>query len=341
MSGQVVTFGEIMLRLNPPGYTRLVQTETFEASYSGGEANVAVCLASLGLEAAYVSVVPPGPVGQAAVNAVRRYGVDTRWMLRQGDRLGLYFVERGASQRPSQVVYDRARSAIAQAEPSAYDWPAILDGASWLHTTGITPALGERPAAACLEAVQTAKRLGLTVSCDLNYRSKLWSRHQAGATMGRLMEHVDLCIANEQDAQDVFGISAPDSDIDGGKLSRAGYVAVARELAGRFGLERVAITLRGSLSASHNTWSGLLYQDGEAFFTPTYDLTIVDRVGGGDSFGAGLIYALQTGLGGQAAIDFAVAASALKHSIEHDFALITASEVAALAAGNASGRVVR
>lgn len=337
----VVCFGELMLRLNPPGYQRIVQTELFEASFAGGEANVAVSLANFGLAARYVSWVPANAIGQAAVNALRRYGVDTSSVYRGGDRLGVYYVEKGASQRPSTVLYDRAGSAVSLASPADYDWETALAGADWLHVTGITPALGENAAAACLDAVRTAAGLGVTVSCDLNYRSRLWSREQARATMSQLMEYVTVGIGNEEDAADVFGITAPDSDVAAGRLSLEGYTHVARELADRFGLSKVAITLRGSVSASVNTWSGLLY-DGERVHTaPEYRMTIVDRVGGGDSFAGGLIYALATGMPDDQAIGFAVAASCLKHSIEHDFNHVSVAEVAALAAGSASGRVQR
>jgi 2-dehydro-3-deoxygluconokinase len=337
----VVCFGEILLRLNPPGHQRIVQAEAFEASFAGGEANVAVSLAQFGLDARYVTYVPPNAVGQAAVNALRRYGVNTSAVHRGGERLGLYFVEKGASQRPSTVLYDRAGSAVAQAKPADYDWDQILAGAGWLHLTGITPALSENAATACLDAAKAAAALGLTVSCDLNYRSRLWTREQARAVMSRLMQYVDVCIANEEDAADVFGIQAPGSDVASGTLNLDGYTQVAQELTRRFGVGQVAITLRGSISASENTWSGLLY-DGERIHTaPEYRMTIVDRVGGGDSFAAGLIYALTTGLPAGEAIRFAVAASCLKHSIEHDFNLVSVAEVAALAAGSASGRVQR
>lgn len=337
----VVCFGELMLRLNPPGYQRIVQAEQFEASFAGGEANVAVSLANFGLDARYVTWVPSNAIGQAAVNALRRFGVDTSSMHRGGDRLGLYYVEKGASQRPSTVLYDRAGSAISLASPADYDWETALDGASWLHVTGITPALSENAAAACLDAVRTAAGMGVTVSCDLNYRSRLWSREQARATMTRLMEYVTVCIGNEEDAADVFGITAADTDVTSGHLSLEGYTQVARELADRFGLSKVAITLRGSISASTNTWSGLLY-DGERVHTaPEYRMNIVDRVGGGDSFAGGLIYALASGMPDEQAIGFAVAASCLKHSIEHDFNHVSVSEVAALAAGSTSGRVQR
>ncbi len=338
---KVITFGEIMMRLNPEGYRRFVQCDSFEASYAGGEANVAVSLAAYGLDSAYVTKVPAHEIGQCAVNELRRYGVDTSLIVRGGERLGIYFVEKGASQRASKVIYDRANSAIALAKPGDFNWNEIFSGVDWFHFTGITPALGGDMPQVCLEACQTAKAMGIKISCDLNYRKKLWTREQANECMSRLMPYVDVCIANEEDAKDVFGIEAADTDIDSGKLSRDGYISVARQLTEKFGFDKVAITLRGSISASDNDWSGMLYSDGKAYFSPTYHVHIVDRVGGGDSFGGGLIYSLINGYDGQKAIDFAVAASCLKHSIEHDFNLVSVAEVENLAAGNASGRVQR
>lgn len=338
---KVITFGEIMMRLNPEGYRRFVQAERFEASYSGGEANVAVSLAGYGIDAAFVSKVPAHEMGQCAVNALRRYGVDTSLMVRGGERLGLYFVEKGASQRASKVIYDRAGAAIALAEPSDFDWEKIFDGADWFHFTGITPALGGNLPQICLEACKAAKAMGLTVSCDLNYRKKLWTRDQARACMSELVKYVDVCISNEEDAKDVFGIEAENTDIDSGKLNHEGYISVAKQLTEAFGFKKVAITLRSSISANDNDWAGMLYSDGEASFSPSYRMHIVDRVGGGDSFGGGLIYALLNGYDNQAAINFAVAASCLKHSIEQDFNLVSVAEVTALAQGNASGRVQR
>jgi 2-dehydro-3-deoxygluconokinase len=337
---KAVCFGEIMLRLNPKGYFRLLQGGELETSFAGGEANVAVSLAQYGVNALFVSKVPEHDIGQCAINAIRRYGVDTRFVLRGGQRLGLYFVEKGASQRASKVIYDRSNSAVAEAAAEEYDWDTILDKADWFHFTGITPALSDNAAEACLQAVTAAKKQGITVSCDLNYRKKLWSREKAGQVMAGLMRHVDVCIANEEDAADVFGINAGNSDIQSGSLDKDGYLAAAKTIQKRFGCKKVAITLRGSISASDNTWSGMLY-DGDAYFAPEYKVHIVDRVGGGDSFGGGLIYALMHGYDGKKAIDFAVAASCLKHTIEQDFNLVSVAEVAALADGNASGRVQR
>ncbi len=336
-----ISFGEIMLRLNPEGYQRFVQADRFEVSYAGGECNVAVSLANYGVDSAFVTKVPDHEIGQSAINALRRYGVDTKYMLRGGERLGVYYCEKGASQRASKVIYDRKNSAIAQAQPDDFDWDGIFEGADWFHWTGITPALGGRLPEICLEACKAAKAKGLTVSCDLNFRKKLWSSSLANEVMSTLMPYVDVCIANEEDAKDVFGIAAENTDIDAGKLDHQGYISVAEQLCRRFGFKKVAITLRGSLSANDNDWAAMLYENGEAVFSPTYRIHIVDRVGGGDSFGGGLIYALLSGKNNQAAINFAVAASCLKHSIEHDFNLVSAAEVEALAAGNASGRVQR
>lgn len=338
---KVVTFGEIMMRLNPEGYLRFLQADKFKATYAGGEANVAVSLANYGVETAFVSKVPAHEIGQNAVNALRHYGVNVDHMVRGGDRLGLYYVEKGASQRASKVIYDRAGSAIAKAVPGDFDWETIFVGADWFHFTGITPALGGCLPRICLDACKAAKRLGVKISCDLNYRKKLWTRDQANITMSELMPYIDVCIANEEDAKDIFDIEAADTDLNSGKISHEGYISVAKQITERFHCEAVAITLRGSLSASVNEWAGMLYSNGSAVFSPTYTVQIVDRVGGGDSFGGGLIYALLNGYDAQKAINFAVAASCLKHSIEHDFNLVSVSEVENLANGNASGRVQR
>ena len=341
MKKRIVTFGEIMMRLNPSGYLRFLHAENFEASYAGGEANVAVSLSNFGMNAAFVSKVPTHEIGQCAVNALRHYGVDTENMVRGGARLGLYFVEKGASQRASKVIYDRAGSAIACATKEDFDWDAIFEGADWFHWTGITPALGGQLPEICLGACKAAKNKGVKISCDLNFRKKLWTSQQANEVMSKLMPYVDVCIANEEDAKDVFGIEAENTDINSGKIDHAGYISVAKQLQQRFGCEKVAITLRGSITASDNNWAAMLYDGEKAYFSPTYTVHIVDRVGGGDSFGAGLIYSLLQGKTPQDAVNFAVAASCLKHTIEHDFNLVSVAEVEALAAGNASGRVQR
>ncbi|MBQ0032920.1 MAG: sugar kinase [bacterium] len=340
---RVVTFGEIMMRLNPEGYLRFVQADRFEASYAGGEANVAVSLANYGLDAAFVTKLPDNPLGVSARNEVRRFGVDTSSIVWGGPRLGIYFVEKGASQRGSKVVYDRAGSSIALAKRGDFDWKRIFRGATWFHFTGITPALGGECPAICLDALKYCRQHKITVSCDLNYRGKLWTKQEAGTCMAKLVPYVDVLIANEADAADVFGIVGKGSDVESGKLNKEGYVSVAEQLVKRFGCKIVAITLRTSLSAFDNKWAGMIYdaKAKAASFSREYALHIVDRVGGGDSFGGGLIYALATGRKPQSAIDFAVAASALKHSIEHDFNHVSVAEVETLAGGNGTGRVQR
>ena len=341
---RVITFGEIMLRLAPAGYYRFIQANTYGAAYGGGEANVAVSLAGFGLDAAFVTKLPKHEIGQAAVNSLRGLGVDTSRIVRGGNRVGIYFLEKGASQRPSKVIYDRAHSAIAEAAAADFDWDAIFSAgvkADWFHFTGITPALSDSAAAITLEACRAAKSNGLTVSCDLNYRKNLWSREKAGEVMGKLMEYVDLCIANEEDAADVFGIRAGDSDVTAGKISREGYREVAAALTKRFGFSQVAITLRESLSANDNNWAAMLCDGKDCCFSKKYAVRIVDRVGGGDSFGAGLIYGSLEGMPPQERLEFAVAASCLKHTIEGDFNIVSVDEVKKLAGGDASGRVQR
>ncbi len=338
---KIVTFGEIMMRLNPEGYYRLPQATKLEVSYAGGEANVAVELSRFGEEASFVTKLPANDIGNCVVDEMRRHGVDTKQIVRGGPRLGIYFVEKGASQRASKVIYDRAGSSIALAKREDFDWDAIFEDAKWFHFTGITPALGGELPEICLDALKAAKAKGVTVSCDLNFRKKLWDSQTAGKVMSRLMEYVDVCIANEEDAADVFGIHAEKTDIQGGKLDMNGYISVARQLTERFHFSKVAITLRGSLSASVNEWSGMLYSDGKAAFSTRYTIQIVDRVGGGDSFAGAMIYALANGYNDEDAVNFAAAASCLKHTIEHDFNFVSVEEVKALAGGNASGRVQR
>lgn len=338
---KAICFGEIMLRLSPPGYLRFIQANSFDVVYGGGEANVSVSLANYGVETAFVTKVPDNPIGQAAVNELRRYGVDTRFIARGGERLGIYFLEKGASQRPSKVVYDRANSSIATAGAEDFDWDKIMEGAEWFHFTGITPALGENIANHALNACKAAKRKGLKVSCDLNYRKNLWSTEKAGQVMSGLMEYVDVCIANEEDAEKVFGIKAKDTDIKGGKLDHEGYKEVAKILKERFNFEKVAITLRGSISASDNNWAAMLYDGNDFYFSKNYPVHIVDRVGGGDSFCGGLIYSLMSGFDMQQAIEFATGASCLKHSIEGDFNHVGINEVMTLIKGDGSGRVQR
>ncbi len=341
MAKRIVTFGEIMLRLAPEGYLRFFQNDTMQATFGGGEANVAVSLANYGMDASFVTKLPSHAIGQGAVNSLRALGVDTKDIVRGGERVGIYYLEKGASQRGSVCIYDRAYSAIQLAKREDFDWDKIFDGADWFHFTGITPALGENLVEICLDACKAAKAKGVKISCDLNYRGKLWTRDQAREAMTKLCKYVDVCISNEEDAKDVFGIEAENTDIYGGKLDKESYKSVAKQLMDTFGFEKVAITLRSSISANDNDWAGMLY-DGENYcFSKEYHLHIVDRVGGGDSFGGGLIYALLNGKTTQQAVEFAVAASALKHSIEGDYNRVTVSEVEKLAGGDASGRVQR
>ncbi len=341
MSKKVVTFGELMLRLAPEGYNRFVQADAFDAIYAGGEANVAVSLANYRMETEFVTKLPAHEIGQAALNALRKHGVGTKHIVRGGERLGIYFVEKGASQRASKVIYDRKNSSIAEANQSEFDWNAIFDGADWFHFTGITPALSDLCAQICLEACKKAKERGITVSCDLNYRNKLWSKEKANNIMEKLCQYVDICISNEEDAFDVFGIKANGTDLITGKVDHEAYKIVAAKLQEQFGFQKVAITFRESLSASDNNWSAMLYDGTEYYFSKKYAIHIVDRVGGGDSFGGGLIYSHLSGYGPQRMIEFAVAASCLKHTIEGDINYVTVEEVEKLTDGDGSGRVLR
>ena len=340
----IVTFGEIMLRLSPPGFQRFVQARTFEAVYGGGEANVAASLAQYGLPVEYVSRLPDNDLGDACLRFLREYGIGTQHIVRGGDRLGIYFLETGSAQRGSKVVYDRAGSSLATIRTGMVDWRTVFSGSGWFHWTGITPAISEGAAEACLEAVQTAKEMGLTVSCDLNYRKKLWKWGKApDEVMAQLVALSDVAVGNEEDADKVFGIRASGVDVTGGEVEAEAYAQVCHELAARFpNLGTIAITLRGSLSASHNTWSAVLWYQGELYPAPGYDITpIVDRVGAGDSFCGGLIYGLLSYDDVQRALRFAVAASCLKHSIPGDFNLVSVAEVEKLVGGDASGRVSR
>ncbi|MGD9147956.1 MAG: sugar kinase [Anaerolineae bacterium] len=345
MSGKVVTFGEIMMRLSPPSHLRFGQARSFDLIYGGGEANVAVSLANMGVPVDYVTRLPPNDLGDACIQFLRQFGVGVEKIVRGGDRLGIYFLEMGAVQRGSKVIYDRANSAIATIEPGTIDWRQVFADADWFHWTGITPAISAGAAAVCLEAAQMAKELGLTVSCDLNYRKKLWKwGKQPGEVMPELVDHCDVAIGNEEDADKVFHIKAPETDVTAGRVDADKYRYVCEELARRFpNLRTIAITLRGSLSASHNTWSGVLWDNGSFCIGPIFDIThIVDRVGGGDAFMGGLIYGLRTHPDDpQRALDLAVAASCLKHSFFGDFNLATVDEVEKLMAGDVSGRVSR
>lgn len=341
MSAKVVTFGEIMLRLSTPGYQRFIQADSFNITYGGGEANVAVSLANFGLEVCFVTKLPHNPIGQSAVNHLRRFGVNTDCIAYGGQRLGVYYLETGGSQRPSQVIYDRAGSAIAEAKPGVFDWRKILNGASWFHVTGITPTLSKSAAEITLQACTAAKELGVTVSCDLNYRKKLWSREKANRVMSELMKYVDISVGNEEDADQVFGIKAPASDVEKGLLDEKGYQDVARQLQCKFDLAGVAITLRESYSASRNGWSGLLYDGKNCFRSRKYDIHIVDRVGGGDAFASGIIFGYLQKWSPQDIVEFATAASCLKHTVPGDFNMVSTEEVKKLAEGGESGRVQR
>lgn len=338
---KVVTFGETMLKFSPHDFQRFLQATTMNVEYAGAEANVAVSLANYGMESAFVSKLPVNDFGDAALNILRHYGVDTSKAVRGGERIGIYFVEKGASQRPSKVIYDRKGSAIATAQPTDFNWDEIFEGATWFHFTGITPALSDSLAAICLDACKAAKAKGITISCDLNYRKKLWSKEKANEVMSELCKHVDVCIANEEDAADVFGITAENSDVSSGVIDKASYESVARQLKERFGFQKVAITLRESISASDNNWSAILYDGENVYNSRKYSIHIVDRIGGGDSFGAGLIYGLNHYDSCQQALEFAVAASCLKQTIEGDFNMVKVAEVESLMNGNVSGRVQR
>ena len=341
MAKKVVTFGEIMLRLAPEGYYRFVQAGTYGATYGGGEANVAVSLANYGMDASFVTKLPAHEIGQAGVNALRQYGVDTSDIVRGGDRVGIYFLEKGASQRPSKVIYDRAGSSIATATTADFDWDKIFDGADWFHFTGITPAVSDAAAELTEAACKAAKAHGVTVSCDLNFRKKLWTSEKAQKVMSNLMQYVDVCIGNEEDAELCLGFK-PDADVEGGKTDAEGYKGIFKAMAKEFGFKYVISTLRESFSATHNGWKAMIYNGEEFYESKRYDINpIIDRVGGGDSFSGGIIHGLMTKPNQGEALEFAVAASALKHTINGDFNLVSVEEVEALAGGDASGRVQR
>jgi 2-dehydro-3-deoxygluconokinase len=340
---KTVTFGEIMLRLSPPGFERFFQSPVLSATFGGGEANVAVSLAQFGLESHFVTRLPGHAIGDGAIRSLRAEGVRTEFILRGGQRVGIYFAEAGASQRASNVVYDRANSAIAEMEPGSVNWDQVLAGASWFHVTGITPALGDNAAACTRDAMEAARRVGAKVSVDLNYRKKLWSEEKAQATMRPMMKNVDVVVANEEDIQSVLGLHVPDTDVTAGQLNLTGYRAVAEQLSSEFGPSMVAITLRQSISASDNGWEAVLWDARTRTFhrSQRYDVRLVDRIGGGDSFAAGLIFGLVSGRAPEAALRFGVAASALKQTIPGDFNRVSVAEVDRLAGGDASGRVQR
>ncbi len=340
---RVVTFGEIMLRLSPPGFERFLQSPVLSATFGGGEANVAVSLAHFGIDSHYVTALPKHAIGDAAIRSLRAEGVSTDHVVRTGDRVGIYFAETGASQRASTVIYDRAHSSISAIKPDALDWTSILKDADWFHVTGITPALGSNAAEATRRAVAAARAGRVRVSVDLNYRKKLWTEAQAREVMGPLMRDVDVVVANEEDLQSVLGVHVEGTDVTGGHLSIEGFRGAAERVTREFGPPVVAITLRESVSASDNGWSGALWDaaSGTMHRSQRYDVRLVDRIGGGDSFAAGLIYGLVTGRSPEAALRFAVAASALKQTIPGDFNRVTVDEVDRLAGGDASGRVQR
>lgn len=338
---KVVTFGELMLRLMPEGFERFIQVQNFNAQFGGAEANVAVSLANYGDDSLYVSKFPENPLGQAAVNSLRRFGVDVSCVARGGNRIGIYFLEKGASQRGSLCIYDRAGSSFAESLPSDYDWNKIFKGASWFHVTGVTPALSKNCAEITLEACKQAKAHGIPVSCDLNYRSKLWSISKARKVMKEISKYVDLCIANEDDALNIFGVKTAGTDTQAGVLNRDAYVKTASTLCEKFGFKSAAITLRQSITASENIWSALYYTGGKAYFSREYKIQIVERVGSGDAFAAGLIHCLVRKDNPQDAVEFASAAACLKHSVEGDYNMVTEKEVNALVHSSGTGRVIR
>ena len=338
----ILTVGEIMLRLQPYGYKRFAQADAYEAVYGGGEANVAVSLAQFGEDVAFFTKLPANAIADKCIGELRRYGVDTKKIVRGGERMGIYFCEKGCSQRPSNVIYDRAHSAISEIEPEDVDADKLLDGVEWLHWTGITPAISDKTAKVLAIILKAAKERNVTVSCDLNFRKKLWSKEKANKVMSELVKTVDVLISNEEDCKDVFGIEADDSNISGGKISKEGYAALGAKVLAKFpALKGVAFTLRESYSASRNGWSAIYVTREAVYASKHYDIDIIDRVGGGDSFGAGLIYGLKNNMGEQAALEFAVAASCLKHTVEGDFNVASVAEVKKLAEGDGSGRVQR
>ncbi len=338
---KIVTMGEILLRLSTPGNRRYVQSDVFDVVYGGGEANVAVSCANYGHDAYFVSKLPTHEIGQSALNSLRKFGVKTDFIARGGDRVGIYFLETGASMRPSKVIYDRANSAIAEATAADFDFDAIMEGAAWFHWSGITPAISKESANLTRLACEAAKRHGVTVSVDLNFRKKLWTKEQAQSVMRPLMEYVDVCIGNEEDAELCLGFK-PDADVEGGHTDAEGYKGIFEQMAKAFGFKYVVSTLRESFSATHNGWKAMIY-NGEEFYTSRrYDIEpIIDRVGGGDSFSGGIIHGLLTKPNQAEALEFAVAASALKHTINGDANLVSLEEVEALVGGDSSGRVQR
>lgn len=338
---KVIGFGDFMVRLSPPGYLRFIQSSTFDINYTGAEANVCVSLSQMGVDTEFVTRIPDNAVAESGIAMLRKYNVGTGYIQYGGDRMGVFYLEKGASQRPSRIVYDRKYSSISETKKTDFNWDRIFSDASHFHITGITPALGGDMPEVCIEAVKKAKENGVFVSCDLNYRNNMWSKEQAKEVMEKVLGYIDLLIANEEDCEKVLGIKAAGSDIISGKLNRDGYVDVASQLCRKYGVKQVGITLRKSISASDNEWGTLLYEGGQAYFSRTYPVHIVDRVGGGDSFAAGLLYGTINNFEPQRKIEYAAAASCLKHSIELDFNLSTVKEVELLLNGDKSGRVQR
>ncbi len=338
---RVVTFGELMLRLSTPKGERVLQSPSFDATFGGGEANVSVSIANYGMDAAFVTKLPSNDIAYAAVKELKGLNVDTNNIVYGDGRMGIYYLESGMGVRPSKVIYDRSYSSISMATTKDFNFKKIFKGANWFHFTGITPALSKNAYKITLDACKIAKSLGLKVSCDLNYRSKLWSKEEANQAMTSLMPYVDLLICNESDASDVFGIKLNKSNITSGEIDKDEYEKIAREIENRFNIHSVAITLRESINASINNWSAMLYTNNKAYFSKKYTLNILDRVGGGDSFAGGLIYSLLSGDDASDSLEFAVAASELKHTIFGDYNRVTKEEVLKLKNGDGSGRVVR
>ena len=338
---KMVGFGDYMLRLNPAGYLRFIQANNFEINYTGAEANVCVSLSMMGMDTEFVTRLPDNDIAAAGVAELRKFNVGTSHIAYGGERMGVFYVEKGASQRPSKVVYDRKYSSIATCAYEDFDWDAIFAGASNFHMTGITPALSKTIPQVCIQACKKAKEMGLTISCDLNYRKNLWTEEEAKACITQIMPYIDVLVANEEDAEKMLGIKARDTNVTSGKLNREGYVDVAQQICQTYGTKMVAVTLRRSISASDNEWSAMLYTNGQAYFSTQYMIHLVDRVGGGDSFTAGLLYGIMNEYGHQETIEYAAAASCLKQTMEMDFNLSTADEVKRLVGGDSSGRVQR
>ncbi|MCI7623039.1 MAG: sugar kinase [Clostridiales bacterium] len=341
MNKKMIGFGDFMVRLSPPGYERFIQTDNYEVNYTGAEANVCVALAHMGMKTDFVTRLPDNDISRAGIAEMRKHGVGTDKIVFGGDRIGVFYLEKGAAQRPSKIVYDRKYTSVAMGESACYKWDEIFADGSWFHLTGITPALSKTIPGVCIDACRAAKEMGLTVSLDLNYRKNLWTPAEAFETIKQILPYVDVLMANEEDAEVVLGIKADGSDVMKGILSDEGYVNVAKKIEKEYGIHTVAISMRRSISASDNDWGAMYYKDGEAYFSKRYIIHLVDRVGGGDSFAAGLIYGLMNEFDNQHIIEYATATSCLKQTMEMDFSLSTAAEIEKLVGGNASGRVER